>query len=134
MSREAVRLGFDFLADQNAAGSLHWNQEVADRFAKLLGSGYVRESIRSLWPLYPADRRPVIGYLLETAEQWRSCLRRGCADRSANDGFVELSQLLLKVLEGQHGLTASLLQAVENGHIKLPGTAVLDEFPDPERV
>lgn len=130
MSHEAVRVIFDFLADQNAAGSLDWNKEVADKFARLLGSGYVRESIRSLWSLYPADRRPVIGYLLETAEQWRICLRKGNPPRPVNHQFVELSQLLLKMLEGQHGLIASPLLIFENGSLKLPGTGPVAEAPE----
>lgn len=132
MSREAVRVIFDFLADQNAVGSLDWSKEVADKFAKLLGSGYVRESIRSLWPLYPADRRLVIGYLLETAEQWRICLRKGNTGRAVNDQFVELSQFLLTMLTGQHGLTVSPLLIFENGRLKLPGTGPVAKAPEVE--
>jgi hypothetical protein len=116
MSQQAVKSGFAYLKAQQAEGKLRWNQEIAHRFSRMLGSGYIKESLRSLWPDCPSEHRAALGNLLATAEHWRSYLRQSPnPDPEINAGFFDTASRLLDSLEG----SAEACRAVKVENSKL---------------
>jgi len=116
MSWQEVKSNFDYLNAEQDSGSLRWHKEVANTFTRLLGSGYIAGSIRSLWGLYPKDKSAAISLLLELAERWRSYLRdnRG-HEQNIQKEFVQISQGLLECIEGQREFPSSFLFQIRDG-------------------
>jgi hypothetical protein len=102
MGMEAVKSVFAYLGTRQAEGALRWDQETAHRFSRMLGSGYIKESLRSLWPDCPSEHRVALGYLITTASHWRSYLRQTPdPDPEINAGFLDIVGRLLDSLEGR---------------------------------
>jgi hypothetical protein len=101
MGLEAVKSGFAYLRTRQAEGALRWNQETAHRFSRMLGSGYIKESLRSLWPDCQPEHRAALGHLITTAGNWRNYLRQTPnPDPEINAGFFDITGKLLDSLEG----------------------------------
>lgn len=118
MSQQAVKASFAYLKAQQAEGTLRWDQETAHRFSRMMGSGYIKESLRSLWPDCPSEHRVALSNLITTANHWRSYLRQTPApDPEINAGFFDTASRILDSLEGP--TTASSCRPVkfENGKL-----------------
>jgi len=119
MSCQKIKTTLDYLEHQQKQSNLHWQKEVADRLSKLLGSGYIKESIRSLWQLYPEDRRIYIRYLLEMAEAWRTYLQK---ERNpaplVNQEALRVMKELLQYIENPERLPVSSLFNFQDGHVQ----------------
>jgi hypothetical protein len=114
MSLEAAKDSFHYLQAQQDEGNLRWNKSVADVFGKLLGSGYIPSSIRSLWPLCGEERRVAVGYLLEVTERWRDTLRKNhTLEERINRDFLETTRSLFQYIEGRGNLPSSELFTIE---------------------
>lgn len=119
MSCLNIKESLDFFERQQGQSNLRWQTEVADRFSKLLGSGYVKGSIRSLWQLYPEDRRIYIRYLLEMAENWRTYLQKQrIPDPLVNVEALRIMRDLLQYIENPERLPSSSLFSFQNGHVE----------------
>lgn len=114
MSLQAVKANFDYLAAQQREENLRWHKGVAEVFGKLLGSGYIISSIRSLWPLYHDERRVAVGYLLEVTGRWRDALReKHTLEERINEDFIQVTRSLLEYIEGRGDLPTSQLFVIE---------------------
>lgn len=128
MGGETIAEALQFLHSRHEQGSLRWNKEVADRFSTLLGSGYIKHSIRSLWCGYPGERRVWVGSLLEMAELWRTYLQKERApDPAINQEFLRLMQLFLENLEGPVSLPTSPRFTFQGGRVQWLANPVNDD-------
>jgi len=122
MSCLKIKETLDFLERQQEQSNLAWQKEVAERFSKLMGSGYIKGSIRSLWQLYPEDRRVYIGYLLEMAENWRAYLQKErIPDPFVNREALRVMQDLLRYVENPERLPVSSVFSLQEGHVRWLG-------------
>ena len=118
MSRQAVKDTFALFQDRQAAEGIRWDLETSNRFRRLLGSGYIQESLRSLWQSCSADQRIAVGHLIDVAENWRTYLRQTPGpDPAVNAAFLDVAGSLLDYLEGRRELPPCSLPRVENGRL-----------------